>query len=80
LDYNLISHRPTLKDVCDVCGAALISRPDDTLEALSGRLRDYHTKTEPVLDLFRRKELVIDVDGTAGVDDIQNEIRSRIGA
>ena len=80
LDYNLISHRPALEDVCDVCGAALISRPDDTIEALADRLRDYHTKTEPVLDLFRRKELVIDVDGTAGVDDIQNEIRSRIGA
>lgn len=80
LDYNLISHRPALEDVCDVCGAALISRPDDTAEALADRLRDYHTKTEPVLDLFRRKELVIDVDGRAGVDDIQNEIRSRIGA
>ena len=79
LDYNLISHRPALEDVCDVCGAALISRPDDTVEALADRLGDYHTKTEPVLDLFRRKELVIDVDGTAGVDDIQNEIRSRIG-
>lgn len=80
LDYNLISHRPALEDVCDVCGAAFISRPDDTAEALADRLRDYHTKTEPVLDLFRRKELVIDVDGRAGVDDIQNEIRSRIGA
>jgi adenylate kinase len=80
LDYNLISHRPALEDVCDVCGAALTSRPDDTAEALADRLRDYHTKTEPVLDIFRRKELVIDVDGRAGVDDIQNEIRSRIGA
>ena len=80
LDYNLISHRPALEDLCDVCGAALVSRPDDAVEALADRLRDYHTKTEPVLDLFRRKELVIDVDGTAGVDDIQNEIRSRIGA
>jgi len=80
LDFNLISHRPTLEDVCDVCGAPLISRLDDALEALADRLRDYHTKTEPVLDLFRRKELVIDVDGTAAVEDIQNEIRSRIRA
>lgn len=64
LDYNLISHRPAVENVCDVCTGQLICRPDDTPEALAERLRDYHTKTKPVLDLFRRKELVLDIDGT----------------
>jgi len=79
LDYNLISHRPTAENVCDVCGNALISRPDDAPEALSERLQEYHTKTEPVLDLFRRKELVFDIDGTPSPDEIQKEIRLRLG-
>ena len=79
LDYNLISHRPTAENVCDVCGGALISRPDDAPEALSERLQEYHTKTEPVLDLFRRKELVFDIDGTPSPDEIQKEIRLRLG-
>ena len=79
LDYNLISHRPVVNDVCDVCGEQLVSRSDDTAEALSERLHDYHTKTEPVLDLFRRKELVFDIDGTPPADDIYREIRSRLG-
>lgn len=79
LDYNLISHRPEKDNICDVCGGQLVSRPDDTLEALAERLRDYHTKTEPVLDLFRKKELVLDIDGTAKPDEIQAEIRSRLG-
>ncbi|MDA1050549.1 MAG: nucleoside monophosphate kinase [Planctomycetota bacterium] len=78
LDYNLISHRPASENVCDVCGAPLISRPDDSIEVLADRLRDYHTKTEPVLDLFRRKELVLDIDGTRQPDEIQREIRSRL--
>lgn len=78
LDYNLISHRPKVENVCDVCGGALVSRPDDTPEALADRLRDYHGKTEPVLEQFRRKELVLDIDGTAPPDDIQTEIRSRL--
>lgn len=64
LDYNLISHRPAVENICDVCTGQLICRPDDTPEALAERLRDYHTKTKPVLDLFRRKELVLDIDGT----------------
>jgi len=72
----LISHRPKVESVCDVCGGQLVSRPDDTPEALADRLQDYRGKTEPVLDQFRRKELVLDIDGTASPDDIQTEIRS----
>ena len=78
LDYNLISHRPREANICDVCGEQLISRPDDTPEALADRLRDYHTKTKPVLDLFRKKELVLDIDGTSTPDEIQQEIRERL--
>lgn len=78
LDYNLISHRPKLENVCDVCGGELVSRPDDTPEALADRLRDYHAKTEPVLELFRRKELVLDVDGTSSPEQVQQAIRSKL--
>ena len=79
LDYNLISHRPVVEDICDVCGSGLRARPDDTEEALAGRLKDYHTKTKPVLSLFERKELVLDIDGTAKPDAIHQEIRTRLG-
>ena len=79
LDYNLISHRPAKENTCDVCGGELVSRQDDTAEALADRLREYHDKTEPVLDLFRRKELVLDIDGAQTSQDVQQEIRSRLG-
>lgn len=46
--------------------------------ALADRLADYHSKTEPVLELFRRKELVLDIDGTAAPEAIQAEIRSQL--
>ena len=79
LDYNLISHRPRKENVCDVCGGSLICREDDTPEALADRLSDYHTKTEPVLDLFRRKELVLNIDGTPSVSEVQDDIREQLG-
>ena len=79
LDYNLISHRPAEENRCDVCGGELVSRPDDTAEALADRLSEYHAKTEPALDLFRRKELVLDIDGTLPSDEVQAEIRSQLG-
>jgi adenylate kinase len=79
LDYNLISHRPADPDVCDVCGGRLVARADDTPEAVRTRLRDYHAKTKPVLDLFRTKEKILAVDATRPVDDVQGEIRTRLG-
>jgi adenylate kinase len=79
LDYNLIFHRPATPDVCDVCGGALVTRPDDTPEAVRKRLQDYHTKTAPILDLFRTKELVVVVNGTRPIDQVQQEIRQKLG-
>jgi adenylate kinase len=79
LDYNLMSHRPAVLDVCDVCGGALLARDDDTADALRARLRDYHTKTRPVLELFRAKEVVLEVDASQPAADVQTEIRRRLG-
>ncbi|HZB58148.1 MAG TPA: nucleoside monophosphate kinase [Actinomycetota bacterium] len=79
LDYNLISSRPAVADVCDVCGGRLVPRDDDTAEALRARLRDYHAKTRPVLELFRAKEVVLEVDASQPAAHVQAEIRKRLG-
>jgi adenylate kinase len=79
LDYNLIFHRPDVAGVCDVCQGALVARDDDTAEAVGQRLRDYHTKTQPIVDLFRRKELILNVDGTKPAAEVQKEIRQKLG-
>jgi adenylate kinase len=79
MDYNLIAHRPKVEDRCDVCGGKLVSREDDTEEALATRLRDYHGKTDPVLDLFRRKEFVFTVDARPDKASVQQAIRKQLG-
>jgi adenylate kinase len=79
VDYNLIFHRPATAGVCDVCGGELVARADDTPEAIQGRLRDYHDKTQPVLDLFRAKEVIVAVDATGPVEQIQAAIREQLG-
>ena len=80
LDYNLIFHRPAAEGVCDVCQGALVSRADDTLEAVQARLGDYRTKTQPIIELFRQKELVLTFDGTRPAAEIQADIRKQVGA
>jgi adenylate kinase len=79
MDYNLIADRPKVEGRCDICGTELLTRPDDTPEALNARLRDYHEKTRPVLELFRRKEVVHDVDARPTAEDVQATIRKLLG-
>ncbi len=56
----------------------LIQREDDTEEALAVRLREYHAKTNPVLDIFRRKEYVVTVDARQDKIAVQQAIRSAL--
>ncbi|MEV6344714.1 nucleoside monophosphate kinase [Actinoplanes sp. NPDC051851] len=78
MDYNLIADRPEQEGRCDICGHELVTRADDTPEALEARLRDYHEKTRPVLELFRRKEVVHDVDARPPVEEVQAAIRKTL--
>jgi adenylate kinase len=78
LDYNVIHHRPAVENQCDVCGGELVTRADDNEAAVRERLDTYHTKTEPAVELFAKKELIVNVDGTLPPGDVQTEIRTRL--
>jgi adenylate kinase len=78
MDYNLIASSPREPGRCDACGSALVTREDDTEQALAVRLREYHEKTNPVLAIFRRKEYVVTVDATPDPVIIQQEIRKQL--
>jgi adenylate kinase len=76
MDYNLIENSPDVPGKCDSCGGELVQREDDTEEALAVRLREYHEKTDPVLEVFRRKEFVITVDARPEPGVVQQAIRN----
>ncbi|GAA3205066.1 adenylate kinase family protein [Nonomuraea helvata] len=78
MDYNLIYDRPAEEGICEVCGHQLVRRADDTEEALAERLRTYHDKTDPILDLLRRKEYVFTIDASRSVEEVQTSIRDRL--
>jgi adenylate kinase len=79
LDYNLLGNRPEKPDTCDTCGGRLVARADDNPEALAARLRDYHSKTKPIIELFERKEFVAKVDATLSIEAVQADIRRHLG-
>jgi len=78
LDYNLMFHRPAREGVCDVCQGPLTVRDDDTEDAVRARLKDYHEKTQPIVDLFRTKELVVVTDGTRDAKAVHEDIQRQL--
>ena len=79
VDYNLLGHRPVVPERCDMCGGELMTREDDQPAALASRLADYHAKTQPIIELFERKEFVAHIDATRSIEDVQAQIRTRFG-
>ena len=55
---------PKVENTCDKCGATLIKRKDDTKEVFDSRYNTYLEETEPVLEYYRNKGNLYDVDST----------------
>lgn len=58
--------------------AQIEGRADDTPEAIKKRLDIYHTDTIPVIDYYRQKNLVLDIDGTPDIETIHADISARL--
>ena len=78
--YHIV-YAPTKKEgVCDVCGAELILRDDDKPETVQKRLSVYHEQTQPLIDYYKGKGILKDVDGTKDMDVVFQAITDILGA
>jgi adenylate kinase len=57
-------------DACDRCGAELYQRADDHEETIAARMEVYERESAPLLDHFRQKGLLLEVDGTGESDEV----------
>lgn len=58
--YNLKLHPSKVEGICDICGGELIVRADDSdEEAIRKRLEIYDTQTQPLVDFYKEKGIVI---------------------
>ena len=66
--YNLDFKPPRRPGVCDACGGGIVQRPDDREETVVQRLEVYERQTAPLIDYYRRRGLLSEIDGNAGYD------------
>jgi adenylate kinase len=77
--YHIKNRRPKTDGVCDVCGTALIQRADDLEESVLNRLRIYNDKTKPLLDYYRKKHLLMIIDGVRSSNEVFTDIVEKLG-
>ncbi len=65
---------PKVGWTCDHCGGEVVQRDDDKAEAIQTRLDHYESQTSPLIDHYRREELLYQVDGSQPMDDVFQEI------
>ena len=78
--YHIV-HIPTkVEGICDRCGSELILRDDDKPETVQKRLGVYHEQTQPLIDYYKAKEVLVEVDGTKDMQDVFTDIVNILGA
>jgi adenylate kinase len=59
--YNKLTLKPKINNICDECGGELYQREDDKPEVIQERLNVYRKKTEPLIEYYRKKDLLKNV-------------------
>lgn len=69
--YHKYNQPPKVENICDSCGhVGLVQRNDDKEETVRHRLEVYHKSTEPVLQFYRNKGTIVDINGAKSVEEV----------
>ena len=77
--YHVLFNPTKVEGKCDVCGESLILRDDDKPETVKKRLDVYHTQTQPLIDFYTERKVVVEVVGTQSMDKVFDDIMKILG-
>lgn len=72
--YHVIFNPPQEEGVCDVDGGQLYQRDDDSEETQRRRIEVYFEQTAPLLDYYRQKDLLAEIDGEQSIDEVYQDL------
>lgn len=72
--YHAIYNPPAEPGVCDVDGAQLYQRDDDKPATVENRIRVYVAQTAPLIEYYRQRGLLAEIDGTHAIDLVTRDI------
>ena len=74
--YNIndTAKAPKVESVCDKCGGKLYQRKDDNLESFQTRFAMYQEKTEPIIEHYRKQNVLHEIDSNHEFDEVFRQI------
>lgn len=76
--YNINTLPSKVEGVCDNCGGELYQRADDNRESLERRMQSYEEETTPVLEHYKRLNLVHDVNASQTIENVWADVEKVI--
>ena len=72
--YHVVTLKPKVEGVCDICGGPLYQRADDNEEALKVRLEHYVQDTKPLLDFYAKEGLLESFNSLVGKEQLFDQV------
>lgn len=66
------------EDRCPICGSEVFQRIDDTPERVKIRLEIYRKDTKAIIEYYKKKGLLIEIDGTPSIEEVQKSILDKL--
>ncbi|MFA7319199.1 MAG: nucleoside monophosphate kinase [Parcubacteria group bacterium] len=66
------------KEKCTDCGGSIIQRTDDTPEGIKKRLKVFKEETLPVIEYYREKNKLIEIDGNRSIEEVFQDILAKL--
>ena len=76
--YNAMTDPPHRAGVCDRCGGPVVQRADDNPDVQRRRVDIYLEQTMPLVDYYRQRGLLEEIDGTRSIDEVHRVILDAI--
>ncbi len=77
-NFHTVFNSPAENGICDKCGGDLKQREDDTPEVVKQRLEVYRENTEPLVEFYDKKSIIIDVSGNGTIQEVAERIEDKL--
>jgi adenylate kinase len=72
--YHEKNNPPKVTGICDQDGSALYQREDDKRDTVMRRIQVYQEQTAPLIEYYRRQGLLVQIDGTIGIENVTDHL------
>ena len=76
--YHEVNSPPSKEGTCDECQGELYQREDDASEAVTKRIQVYAEQTAPLIQYYRDKGSLTEVDGEGSIDGVGELLLSAV--